>query len=217
MRVARTKSSLVATWASVALSVVLIVGVGEESLHAGPPLSDPEVARDDLLSMSPGIVCREIEGYEKYEEMPDSALTSDEKLLIYYRPHRYAVDRGGDSYHIHLSQEGQLRKKGEKAILFRKDKLVDYEWKGTKTPGPLYLKNTIAIKGLKPGDYEFDITLHDKLSKDPAATQTVSFKIIPAVMPDQKAEEKPDAGSRVSKKQARRVAPPRHETSRMSP
>jgi len=200
---------MVATWAGVALITLLPAGT---SLSA-PPTSNAEPSESDRLSMSPGVVCRDIVGYEDYEPLPNAALTSDEKLLIYFRPHRYAVDRSGDTYHIHLTQEGQVRRRGEKAVIYRKEKLLDYEWKGTKPPGPVYLRNTIAIKGLKPGDYDFDITLRDKFSKDPAVTQTVQFRV---VLPAQtatsaKTEPEPTHPSPKKKEKARRVAPSRPE------
>ena len=36
--------------------------------------------------MTPGIVCRSIDGYEDYELLPEAAQTSEEKLLVYFRP-----------------------------------------------------------------------------------------------------------------------------------
>ncbi len=186
--------------------------------HADPPPADPKSSpsspseNDDLLAMTPGIVCRSINGYEDYEVLPNAALTSEEKLLVYFRPHRYAVDRSGDGYHIHLTQMGQVRKRGEKAVLLRKEKMLEYEWKGTKPPGPLYLRNTVALKGLKPGEYEFDITLRDKFSKDPAVTQTVQFRIIPLAQPDSGEDanaSQPQSSPRETKKKARRVSPSR--------
>ena len=43
----------------------------------------------------------------------------------------------------------------------------------------LYLVNTVGMKNLPPGDYEFDIILHDTLDPGSSATQTLPFTIIP--------------------------------------
>ena len=50
------------------------------------------------LGMTPPIACREIEGYEEYEPLPDAALTSDEKLLVYFRPRHYKSTKVGKKY-----------------------------------------------------------------------------------------------------------------------
>ena len=46
--------------------------------------------------------------------------------------------------------------------------------------GQIYIRNTISLKGLEPGDYELTIILHDELDKGgPASRQVVKFKVIP--------------------------------------
>ncbi len=54
----------------------------------------------------------------------------------------------------------------------------------------IYLRQTVSLKGLAPGDYELTIILHDELGKGATATQVVKFKIIPALDP-RKVKEPP--------------------------
>ncbi|MHC5539873.1 hypothetical protein ACYOEI_16765 [Singulisphaera rosea] len=164
------------------------------------------------LTMEPGIACLSIKGYEDYEPLPGPELTSDEKLLVYYRPHGFKVEEAKSSYHVHLSQDGQIRRKGEKAVLLRKAKLLDYEFTVDHTPYPIYHRNTFSLKGLKPGEYEYDIILHDLLAKTPPVTQSVRFRVIAAEPP--KAEESPEEADEPTtepkpKRKARRATAPR--------
>ena len=133
------------------------------------------------LTMTKPVACAAISGYEKYEVLPDAALTSDEKLQVYYRPLNYLVKRDGSTYRIHLIQDGQIRRRGEEAALLAKPKVLDYEWKGKEPPKlQVYLRNTIGLKGLQPGDYEYDITLHDALAPgEPVARQVLAFRVVP--------------------------------------
>jgi hypothetical protein len=132
------------------------------------------------LRMSRAVVCRTIDGYEQYTPLPGAAQTSEEKLLIYYRPLRYRIDFVDDCYTAHLVQDNEIRKKGKKEIVRQKKKLVNFEVKQRQPPGPFYIRNMISLKGLDPGDYELTIILHDELDKgSPPSKQVVKFKVIP--------------------------------------
>jgi hypothetical protein len=144
-----------------------------------PGADDPESG----LRMSRAVVCRSIDGYEAYEPLPDAALTSDEKLLVYYRPVGYKSVLVDGLYQAHFTQDAQIRKRGEKAILRQKLKLLDYKPKNSSPPQYVYLRNTFSLKGLPPGDYDFTIILRDEVAKCPPATQVVRFRVIPAQDP----------------------------------
>jgi hypothetical protein len=143
--------------------------------------------------MTPAVACTSIAGYEDYERLPGAALTSDEKLLVYYRPLHYLVAREGATNHIHLVQDGQIRRRGEKKVLMSKKALLDYDWKSQDPPLTVYLRNTVALKGLKPGDYEYDILLTDRLASGaPMARQSLPFKVVPPGLRDEEGAARPD-------------------------
>jgi hypothetical protein len=130
--------------------------------------------------MTSAVVCLSIDGKGNYEPLPDASLTSDEKLLLFYRPLNFHVDDDGKSYHIHLVQDGQIRARGKKRVLQTKPRMIDEDWKSREPPASPYIRSLVALKGLPPGEYEFDITLHDLLAPgEPVARQTVSFRIVP--------------------------------------
>ena len=131
------------------------------------------------LGMSPPVACASISGYGDFEPLPGAALTSDEKLQVYYRPLGYRVERMGAFYVIHLTQDAQIRRKGDKQVLQRKEKIVEYEFKSKDVPSPVFMRNTISMKGLKPGEYSLDIILHDELGEDSVVKESLVFRIVP--------------------------------------
>jgi hypothetical protein len=149
--------------------------------HPGPPQAEePADALEAALTMSQAVACSTIDGYEQFESLPGAALTSDEKLLVYYRPLHYRTEHSGSTYRIHLTQDGQIRHRGEKAVLLFKANMVDYDWKSKERDNPVYIRNTFSLKGLKPGEYDYDIILHDVLAPgEPTAKQTVEFRVVP--------------------------------------
>jgi hypothetical protein len=148
------------------------------------------VAKDeDGLSMTPPVACLSIDGYERYEKLPGAALTSEEKLQIYYRPLNYKIVHQGDEYLAHFTQDGQIRRRGKKAVLRRKQNILDYEAKSPRPPHQIFLKNSVPLKGLPVGAYEYDITLRDENNPGASVTQSLVFRVIPPALP--KAQKSP--------------------------
>jgi hypothetical protein len=146
------------------------------------------------LTLTPAVVCASIDGYENYEPLPGGALTSEEKLLLYYRPFNYRVKREGPNDHIHLVQDGQIRRRGEKLVLVAKVKMIDFDLKAAHPIGQVYVKSAVGLKNLKPGEYEFDIILHDELATGtPVARQAVPFRIVPPGPRKDEGDAKPSA------------------------
>src|SRR3954447_18952302 len=161
-------------WSSLAALVLAAVGGAQ----------DPPKEEHPALAMSRAVACRRVDGYEKFVPLPDASLTSEDKLLVYYRPLHFKVEavekpKPGYRYRARFRQDGRVRRKGEKTVLSKKDQILEYD-PAFETPYErIYLINTIGLKGLPPGEYEFDIVLHDALDEGSTATQTLPFKIVP--------------------------------------
>ena len=140
---------------------------------------DDPAAPAPKLTMTPGIVCETVTGYEDYEKRKDAVLTRDEKLLVYYEPNGYDYALKDNEYRVHLVQDARIRRRGEKKVLQAKDKLLEYKGKFKEPPLNLYLSNVISLKALPPGDYDLEIILHDELSKAPPTSQIVPFRVKP--------------------------------------
>jgi len=136
------------------------------------------------LEMSKAVAARSIDGYEQYEILPDAKLTAEEKLQVYYRPRNYTTVQERDGYRAHFTQDGQIRRLGEKTVLRRKKNILDYEAKSQEPLGPIFLRNSFSLKGLPPGAYEYDIILRDELKPGLLATQSLPFRIIPPALPE---------------------------------
>jgi hypothetical protein len=151
--------------------------------------SKKTATQDTKLDMEPGIVCKTIDGYEDYEPLPGAAQTADEKLLVYIRPSGFQTEKVAKGYQAHLTLDGEVRKRGAKPILRQKKKLLEFKPLYATPPRYVYLKQSVSLKGLAPGDYDLTIILHDQLGKGPAASQVVKFKVIPPLDPSKVKEE----------------------------
>jgi hypothetical protein len=169
-------------WTSWLWLILILIALGTHPTSAQRSRREAPVRTDEqvLLAMTPAVACLSIDQAGQYEPLPDAALTSEEKLLVFYRPLNYHVERKGSTYHLHLVQDGRVRPRESQRVLFNKRKMIDDEWKGTQAPGNRYMRSQVSLKGLAPGDYEFEITLHDLLAPgEPTCRQTLPFKIIP--------------------------------------
>ncbi len=171
--------------------IMVVPDLGAQETPAGQKKDRSEpTAKPIRLRMSPGVVCRAIDGYEQFERLRGAALTAEEKLLVYYRPLEYKTVQKGDVFTAHLTQDGQIRRKGEKTVLLRKKSLLDYEPKSPNPLGPIFLRNSFSLKGLAPGEYEYDIILRDENEPGPPAIQSLKFRVIAPVLPRPSKETK---------------------------
>ncbi len=170
------------------LSFLVIPGAREGSAlgFTVQDASELPAKRSASLRMSPGIVCRWINGYEDYEPMPGAAQTSDEKLQVYLRPMGYMTEMVDGKYQAHLSPDFEIRKRGEKKILLQKRRMYEYKPRTPQPPRLVYLKNVISVKGLPPGDYDLTLILHDEIAGGSSAAQVIKFRIVPPEDPTKK-------------------------------
>ncbi|MGE3820402.1 MAG: hypothetical protein AB7I30_13390 [Isosphaeraceae bacterium] len=155
--------------------VVFLVGFHALATGAGPLDDDPD---DGGFGFTPPIVCQEINGFEDYVPLPEPVLTADEKLLLYYRPRHFKTEPVGEKFRAHLTQDARIRRKGRKTVLRSEDAMVDYQVDAAPPPRLLYIRNTVSLKGLSPGEYELDVILHDRIGRSEPATRSVPFRVV---------------------------------------
>jgi hypothetical protein len=179
-------------WLGLGPSVDARSAENQGSSRPGDQVSSKQTAQQrNAFRMSTAVVCKSIDGFESYKKLPGAELTSDEKLLIYYRPLGFKTAMVEGRYHVHFVQDGQIRKRGEKKVLREKLKMLDSSDKSEFPPQTLFLRNTVSLKGLAPGEYDFTIILHDEISKGPAVSQVVRFRIVPADVAADPPKEEP--------------------------
>ena len=178
------------------LVAALIVSFSMQALAEPPDKVPSEQADSDIdiddgtFAISPPVICSQIAGYEDYEKRPNSILTKDEKLLLYFRPRHFKTEKQGKKYQASFSEDLRIRKRGQTFLLFKKDKFAEFKHSANERPEVFFLRTSISLKTLKPGDYELDIILHDEVSKSAPAKRTISFKIVDSsYKPPEDAEE----------------------------
>lgn len=183
----------VAGWVWLALILGLPFGAWGTGHAQDKPLTENrKVNTRPFLRMTEAVVCDSIAGYENYKPLPGAALTKDEKLLVYYRPLNFRTSLVNGSYTAHLTQDVKIRRRGSKKVIWEKPKMVDYTTpKSDLPPSLIYMRNTIALKDLPPGEYDLVIVLHDEFNESRTATQSVKFRVVPADDARKKGGESP--------------------------
>ena len=171
-------------WRTLSFTLALLAAPDAARAQEGPtsdqpPSSQSAAKRKSSFRMTPGVVCRSIDGYEQYRVLPKAEQTSDEKLLVYFRPLGFALENVDGAYQAHLYPDFQIRKRGEKSVLLQKMKMYEFKPKSDRPEPRVYMKNVISLKGLPPGDYDLTIILHDEIAKGPPASQVIRFRVIP--------------------------------------
>jgi len=164
--------------------------VGLQSVAAEGQSPRPPVDAKPTLAMSPAVAVTRVDGLERYSPLPDATLTSADKLKVYFRPLHYKVEtdpKNKSPYRAKFVEDGRIRRKGEKTILAKEDKLLEYETRFDVEDYRIYLVNTIGLETLTPGEYEFDITLRDLIDGQASASQTLAFRVVP--IPGETAEK----------------------------
>jgi hypothetical protein len=156
---------------------ILAVGLGA---NPGEVAAQPRPSKPGRLDMTEPVACESITGYSQYVPLEEAAVTKDDKLLIYYEPRNYAIKRVGAKYQIHLTQDVRIRRRGQKPVLWSKDKLFEFQKETEGPPSPICMMNKIAVKQLAPGEYDLDVILHDLAGNSPPAQQTLRFRVKPS-------------------------------------
>lgn len=143
------------------------------------PVARAEDDEPEGLRISKPVVCAKIHGFADFEPLPEASLTADDKLTIYYEPSGYTIERTKEGFRAVFAQDGRIRKKGGKDVLWKKAPMFEYEAKSPSPPYRIYMRSDFAIKGLPAGEYELDLTLHDRLAKGTSTMRTIAFKVVP--------------------------------------
>ena len=165
-----------------------------------PKLGELASESKPTLDMSPAVVCSRVDGLERYSPVPDATLTNADKLKVYFRPLHYKVEtdlKNKSPYRAKFVEDGRIRRKGEKTVLAKEDKLLEYDTRFDTTDYRIYLVNTVGLEDFPPGEYEFDIILHDMIDGQATAKQSLPFRIVASEV---KPAAEPPAGLMKSKK-----------------
>jgi len=162
---------------------IAIIGLG---LIVSAAVAEPSDDDKPQFQMSKPVICRKIHGYGNFEVIPEARFTADDKIMIYSEPTGYRVEKTKDGFHALLSEDGRIRKKGTKDAIWKKEKMFEFDAMNKVPPSHLYMRTDISIKGIRPGEYELDITVHDLLDKSgKEMTRTVGFTVYESAVRDE--------------------------------
>ncbi len=164
------------------------------ALPPPPGGGDRDEGDDGSFGFSAPVACKEVRGYEDYDTLPDAALTRDEKLIVYFIPRHFKSEPKGKKYRVHFTQDGRVRRRGQKAVIWSLPKALEYKDEFDGPPQSVFLTNKLALKALPPGDYDYEIILRDAVGHSTAATRTLPFTILPSPDPKAPALEKSEPG-----------------------
>ena len=152
--------------------------------------------------VSEPIVCKSIKGFRNYERLDPPELTVYDKLLIYVEPTGFETKSQADVKKGQLVQNGKVRAKGSKTVIFERQELLKVEPELKIGHELYYLSATVGFKNLKPGEYSLDLETVDKLAQpERKISQTIDFRIIPGSDPAE--TEKPKPAATVRKKRGK--------------
>jgi hypothetical protein len=154
----------------------------------------------DGFRVTDPIVCKTIKGLGQYERLDPPELTVYDKLLIYVEPTGFATKSADGVAKGLLVQNGKVRAKGSKTVIFERQELLKVEPEIKVGRELFYLSATVGFKNLKPGPYTLELETVDKqASPERKVTQVIDFQIITGEAPADEEKPKP-APSRKKKR-----------------
>jgi hypothetical protein len=99
-------------------------------------------------------------GFGIYDTRPTSIFKPDEQMMVYAEPFGYGFGKDGDIFKIDFSADFELRTaKGQ--ILHSQSDFASLDMKSRRRNKEFQVFIVYNFKGLKPGDYVLETTLHD--------------------------------------------------------
>ena len=91
-----------------------------------PSADEPKSPKASTFGMSEAVACTRVDGLDQFTPLPKAELTSEDKLKVYFRPLHFKVERvEARLSRAAFTEDGRVRRKGEKASLSKEDKLLE--------------------------------------------------------------------------------------------
>jgi hypothetical protein len=175
--------------------VIAALLAGQDGTDDAPKFEKPKI------TVTKAVACESITGFRDYVELPEPVVTRDDKLLLYFEVSDHAYEKSKTSYRAHLTVDVRMRKKGQRGIFWKKDKILDYPVSAKTSPNLIYMATTMGLKACSPGDYELDLLFHDLIGKEDAS-QTFAFRIKPTSTAKTTGKESPERRSPGTKRRS---------------
>ncbi|MBN2143936.1 MAG: hypothetical protein JW774_04855 [Candidatus Aureabacteria bacterium] len=122
-------------------------------------------------------LCTNIIGYGQYVAAPDNKVKAGSEIYFYYEPVNLFTNRLNQSYQIWYTQDMIILSQDGKE-LYRASDALNFNYQSLAPVMDIYASNTLNLKEVPPGIYQFQAVIHDKLKKRDA-TYSFVFEVVP--------------------------------------
>lgn len=120
------------------------------------------------LAVSGFAFCKKIMNYASYVPLPEKTVEQGGTLYVYYEPAYWFTNQNQGRFEMWLTQDIRLSTKDGQE-LFVREKLLNLQYNTAKPVLDVYMTNEFTLGQLPPGEYVYEITLHDELSGQKAS------------------------------------------------
>lgn len=146
-----------------------------------------EPAQTTDLKVSEPITCKSVKGFRNYERLDPPELTTFDKLLVYIEVSGFATFTDENQQKARLVQNGKVRAKGSKTVIFERKELLRFEPVSKTGRETFYLSSTVGFTDFSPGEYVLELeTVDNAASPERKVIHSIEFRIIPS--PDEAQE-----------------------------
>jgi hypothetical protein len=117
----------------------------------------------------------EVKGFGNYTPHAGTAFKPGDTLLIYFEPIGYAFTPDGDGFKVTIAADMEIHTPGG-LILAKAADFGRLEWRARAKTREVHATLKLPLPKLKPGDYQFLITLRDQGSSKSTRT-TLPFSV----------------------------------------
>lgn len=117
----------------------------------------------------------EVTAFRDYQARPEAAFVAGDTVTIYLEPRGYGFVSADGWYRAAFATALEIRTPGG-LILGQSDDFGTIVWTGRYPSREILLTVSVTLPDLKPGDYEFELTLSDEAT-DKSETVVLPFAI----------------------------------------
>lgn len=140
-----------------------------------------ELTQTTDFKVSEPITCKSVKGFRNYEQLDPPELTTFDKLLVYVEVSGFATFDDENQRKARLIQNGKVRAKGSKSVIFERKELLSFEPVSKTGRETFYFASTIGFTDFTPGEYVLELETVDKAAlPERKVTQSIEFRIIPS-------------------------------------
>jgi len=155
--------------------VVALFAAGSVQAQAADEIMDlklqiVELQNAGTLAVSGFSFCQKIMNYASYVPLRDKTVEQGGTLYVYYEPAYWFTNTAQGRYEMWLTQDIRLTTSDGQELFFR-EKLLNLQYNTAKPVLDVYLTNEFSLGKLPPGEYVYEVTLHDELSGQEARHQ----------------------------------------------